>query len=120
MNTSRPLFLLTTLAAAALMASTVQAQQSATKPEPAKAGSASAEKAEEATTGAEVQRVIMTGTSVLRAGFETPLSVTALGQKDLSRLSFSSQADILATLYRQLGDVEAWIEQATYPRKAWA
>ena len=29
-------------------------------------------------------------------------------------------ADILANLYRQLGDVEAWIEQATYPRKAWA
>ena len=98
MNTSRSLFLLSTIAAAALLASNAQAQQAASKPEAPKAGTPAAQKKDEAAPEAEVQRVIMTGTSVLRAGFETPLSVTALGQKDLGRLTFSSQADILATL----------------------
>lgn len=100
MTTSRSLFLLSTIAAAALMASTVHAQQAASKPAaaPTPAGNAAKEAKEEAGSGAEVQRVIMTGTSVLRAGFETPLSVTAVGFKDLGRLTFSSQADILATV----------------------
>ena len=42
--------------------------------------------------------IIVTGTSVDRSGFDTPLSVTALDGDDLVRVSGSSQADILATV----------------------
>ena len=44
------------------------------------------------------QTVVVTGTATLRAGFATPLSVTALGANEIQRLSASSQADILATI----------------------
>lgn len=45
-----------------------------------------------------LSEIIVTGTSVQRTGFDTPLSVSALGSEDLARVSASSQADILATL----------------------
>lgn len=42
--------------------------------------------------------IIVTGTSVDRSGFDTPLSVTAFNSEDLARTTGNSQADILATI----------------------
>ncbi|MCA1654079.1 MAG: TonB-dependent receptor [Sphingomicrobium sp.] len=42
--------------------------------------------------------IIVTGTSVRRAGFNTPLAVTTLGEGALARLTATSQADILNSI----------------------
>lgn len=55
-------------------------------------------KSEDKPKNVEIDKVIVTGTATLRAGLDTPLSVTSLGSKVLERVSASSQADILATL----------------------
>jgi len=44
---------------------------------------------------AEVEEVIVTGTSTARIAENTPLAVTALGEERLAKLTSSSQADIL-------------------------
>jgi outer membrane receptor protein involved in Fe transport len=46
-------------------------------------------------TAAEVEEVIVTGTSTARIAENTPLAVTALGEERLAKLTSSSQADIL-------------------------
>jgi outer membrane receptor protein involved in Fe transport len=46
----------------------------------------------------QVSTVIVTGTSALRAGHDTPMSTTVFNTKDLARLSGSGQADLLATV----------------------
>lgn len=53
---------------------------------------------DEAAAKDEGNVIIVTGTSVDRSGFDTPLSVTALGSEALVRSSANSQADILATI----------------------
>jgi len=47
---------------------------------------------------AEVEELIVTGTSVGRIAEDTPLAVTALGEERLAKISASSQADILNTI----------------------
>lgn len=54
--------------------------------------------ADDAAADAEENVIIVTGTSVDRSGFDTPLSVTALGSEELARTTGNSQADILATI----------------------
>ena len=55
--------------------------------------------AQATTSGAaEVEEVIVTGTSVGRIAEDTPLAVTALGEDRLAKVSVSSQADILNTV----------------------
>jgi len=46
----------------------------------------------------EEEELIITGTSVARAAFSTPLSVTTFNEDQLRRLTSSSQADILRTV----------------------
>jgi iron complex outermembrane receptor protein len=54
--------------------------------------------AQAATEAAEVEEVIVTGTSVGRIAEDTPLAVTALGEERLAKITASSQADILNTV----------------------
>jgi outer membrane receptor protein involved in Fe transport len=100
MNPTAPRMALTLLAASLLAAFGAHAQTptppAASAQRPA---SPPAETRAEGKDSAEAgETVVVTGTATLRAGFATPLSVTALGASDLQRLSANSQADILATL----------------------
>lgn len=45
-----------------------------------------------------LEEVVVTGTTLARTGFETPLSVSQLNEEDLMRLRANSQADILTTV----------------------
>jgi outer membrane receptor protein involved in Fe transport len=47
---------------------------------------------------AEVEELVVTGTSTARIAENTPLAVTALGEERLAKLTSSSQADILNTV----------------------
>ncbi len=46
----------------------------------------------------QLEEVVVTGSSIERSAFDTPLTVNRLGEDDLKKVSFSSQADILATI----------------------
>ncbi|MBW8812273.1 MAG: TonB-dependent receptor [Caulobacterales bacterium] len=54
--------------------------------------------AQAVSSGAEVEEVIVTGTSRARAAMNTPLAVSAIDEKQLQKVTAAGQADILNTV----------------------
>ena len=74
------------------------AASTTTTPPPASAAQVTGEPTDQTTPATQGEDIVVTGTSIARAAFDTPLAVTSVSQQRLQRLSSSSQADILNTI----------------------
>ncbi len=92
MTNRHKIFLRTALLATTLMPATAFAQDSQTPPAGPNARAAGP------ASSADEGDIIVTGTSVARAAFDTPLSVQALDEGTLARTQASGNADILNTI----------------------